>query len=203
MDAFISSLEGITTPADAWSDFRSHLLTSGDLRDEAELQNRFGRYFSHIHPLFPFLDGAQVREAFKGCLQYAHHVDSSCCAFDNVSGDALVTTVVLRSIFAMGRRSDEGSHFSDTNLPTRLAQEVLAAYESSQIGPIPAIQAMFAIVLALFFSRRFRPAAHWLALITSESLRRYRLPQDLCTKQGSTGAHLGTRQLLSHRPSGA
>lgn len=92
--------------------------------------------------------------------------------------EALVITAVLRSIFFIAGPSDPtlGSSidtsaptFSDTSSITQLAYVILSACEAAQVDLVAAVQAMFALALALYTARQFRPASHLLGMLNRAS----------------------------------
>jgi hypothetical protein len=164
MEAFISQMEGpvpcIEEEQAYWTTYKPHLLSAADdFSDEAGLQLYFNNYFTVWHPLFPFLDGLSLRDAFSRCCANARHGNE---VFEGMRAEeALVLSVTLQAVFEIGgRRSKLGGTVPTRIDPTLIAHLILSACETSRLDHVVAIRALCAITLSLWNSRRFRSASH-------------------------------------------
>lgn len=150
MEAFISQMEGDTGSK---LDYRPYILNWGEF-DVAAMQKRMDDYFTIWHPLFPFLDGAYIRNAFNTAKE---------------PEEGLILSVIFRAIFTIAGQGGRVPIFADSTYATTLGNILLNACESSVIDVVPTVQALFAIELMLYTKRQFRPASHISGTIASES----------------------------------
>lgn len=168
MEAFISQMEEANPRREDdqanWDGYRPHLLSKNDFADESQLWLYFHHYFSVWHPLFPFLEGASLRDSFSLlCLNVRNGME----VFDGMTAeDALVLSVTLEAVFQIG-----GQRQTRRVQPARavVTHLILAACEAFRLDYISAIRALFAVELSLWFARRFRPASHISGLLSSKS----------------------------------
>lgn len=176
MEAFISQMEGVSPRPEEerskWNTYQPHLLNAADdFGDEQGLWLYFNNYFTHWHPLFPFLDGASLRDAFTRCCVNARNGVE---VFEGMEADdALVLSVMLEAVFQIGKRGSNQGAPAKTRLDgvsrTIITSLILASCETSSLDYISAIRALFAIELSLWFSRSFRAASHLSGTISSKS----------------------------------
>ncbi|CAK9783651.1 hypothetical protein CC85DRAFT_84994 [Cutaneotrichosporon oleaginosum] len=141
----------------------SDLLATG-LR--AALEN----YFEAWHPLFPFLDGAYILSAFEsGVLSAMEGSESP--VFSRSHAESLALTAVFKSIVAIGDTDGAVTRagfprLSSTSQATMLAHLVLGACQGGSISDLLAIQALVALMLFMYLTRRLRPAMHLSGTVT-------------------------------------
>lgn len=171
MEAFISQLDGIDQGQTLRS-YRPHLLAPIETGTATDLKQCFNVYFSTWHPLFPFLDGVYLRNIFDTWYESVRQGNNLYqTMLDGVrEEEALVLTAVFRAIFTIGGkiRSTNTPGFENASDATALAHVVVDACDSLRIDHVSAIQAIFAIALSLFFTRRLRQASHLVGIVLSK-----------------------------------
>lgn len=139
-------------------------------------------YFETWHPLFPFLDGAYVLSAFEMSVNRSLAASGGggaaqelvALAFQLAPGEGLVLSAIFKAIVAIG---DAGGSVGRAGFPcltstsqaTMLAHFVLGACQGGSVNDLFAIQALVALMLFMYLSRRLRPAMHLSGTVTSES----------------------------------
>lgn len=132
-------------------------------------------YFETWHPLFPFLDGAYVLSAFESGLgrAVASTAGLGDPAFQLAPAESLVLSAIFKAIVAIG--DADGSvgragfpRLTSTSQATMLAHLVLGACQGGSVNDLFAIQALVALMLFMYLSRRLRPAMHLSGTVTSE-----------------------------------
>jgi hypothetical protein len=193
LEAFFSrtdELQAGSTSA-AGGPYEPHILSASDFLLEAELRARFSQYFALWHPLFPFLDGAHIKQGFEQALASAkvHNILSGSSpsaaaygknVFEGMSVEhALVFTAILRSISTIGTRGGimPGEEpvrgvpsFQSSSQVTLLGRLILDACEESRLSDALAVQGLLALLLTLYVSRKMRPASHLCATVISEHI---------------------------------
>nr|XP_018265129.1 uncharacterized protein I303_01489 [Kwoniella dejecticola CBS 10117]OBR87287.1 hypothetical protein I303_01489 [Kwoniella dejecticola CBS 10117] len=168
-----------------------YLLRSKDLLDEEGLRLRLNRYFTIWHPLFPFLDGAYLLQCFNNSLQLAklhHEPDSSQVrapgdgtldpehqlAFDGLTPEqSLALTTIFLAIFTIGGLGIETSEdvskipaIHSSSQATMLGHLVVGACQNSRVDDLFGIQALLALELLFYVTRKYRPAMHLSGVLT-------------------------------------
>nr|XP_019008172.1 uncharacterized protein I206_06727 [Kwoniella pini CBS 10737]OCF46953.1 hypothetical protein I206_06727 [Kwoniella pini CBS 10737] len=166
-----------------------YLLRSRDLLDEPALRLRLNRYFALWHPLFPFLDGPYLLQCFNNSLTLAkthHTVDTAqgpntgsaetgnVFAFEGLTPEqSLALTTILLVIFSIGGLGLETPEdvsklpaIHSTSQATMLGHLVIGACQNSRINDLFGIQALLAIELFFYLTRKYRPAMHLSGVIT-------------------------------------
>ncbi|BEJ13085.1 hypothetical protein CspHIS471_0302590 [Cutaneotrichosporon sp. HIS471] len=126
-------------------------------------------YFESWHPLFPFLDGAYVLSAYEAALTAATTRPDG-PAFPLSPAESLALTAIFKAIVAIG---DDGTaaragfpRLASTSQATMLGHLVLGACQGGSINDLFAIQALVALMLFMYLSRRLRPAMHLSGTVT-------------------------------------
>lgn len=142
-----------------------HTLRAEHFKHEREIRERFDRYFSIWHPLFPFLDGARLSQT----LDAAANVSRGIAAASNgrllgeTSNEELGLSTIILSVISIGSL---GQTADSVDLPvlqsathgTWLAYTIMDALDNGAINSLLALQALVAVDLYLYAARRSRQA---------------------------------------------
>jgi hypothetical protein len=136
------------------------------------LRGALESYFESWHPLFPFLNGAYVLSAYEAGVAAAM-AGSNGPAFPLSPAESLALTAVFKAIVAIGDPTGSVGRagfprLSSTSQATMLAHLVLGACQGGSINDLFAIQALVALMLFMYLSRRLRPAMHLSGTVTSK-----------------------------------
>ena len=147
--------------------YRSQCLRPDQLVNKAETKQLFDEYFSTWHPLLPFLDG-------KAAFAYLNRLFEAKLA-DAGDAEALLMSAVISSIVGIGAlgqtdtsRSDLPA-FGSSRAATSMAYMIVDACDESLVNDIEGLQALVAITLYLYATRKHRQASHLCGVIISES----------------------------------
>lgn len=148
------------------STYRSHCLRPDQLGNKVETKRLFDEYFSTWHPLLPFLDGKaaflSLNRSFEAKLT------------DAGDAEALLISAVISSIVGIGALgqadivTNDLPGFSSARTATSMAYTIVDACDESLVNDIEGIQALVAIALYLYATRRHRQASHLCGVIVSE-----------------------------------
>jgi hypothetical protein len=146
--------------------YRSQCLRPDQLGNKVETKRLFDEYFSTWHPLLPFLDG-------KAAFVYLNRLFDAKLA-DAGDAEALLISAVISSIVGIGAlgQTDVGANdlpgFSSARAATSTAYMIVDACDESLVNDIEGIQALVAITLYLYATRKHRQASHLCGVIVSE-----------------------------------
>jgi hypothetical protein len=148
--------------------YRSQCLRPEQLGNKVEAKRLFDEYFSTWHPLLPFLDG-------KAAFVYLNRLFDAKLA-DAGDAEALLISAVISSIVGIGAleqtevAANDLPGFSSARAATSTAYMIVDACDESLVNDIEGIQALVAITLYLYATRKHRQASHLCGVIVSEWL---------------------------------
>lgn len=131
-------------------------------------------YFETWHPLFPYLDGAFVLDAYERAVATAvGGSNPNALAFQIPPAENLVLSAIFKAIVAIGDVDGKVAQAGfpglvSTSQTTMLSHLVLGACQGGSVNDLFAIQALVALMLFMYLSRRLRPAMHLSGTVTSE-----------------------------------